>query len=274
MQDRKEPSIRFAVPPNPDVPFEIVHADDDLLVVNKPAGVVTQPGKGHAADSLLNGLFDRYGKLLQNLGVKRDWGLLHRLDKQTSGLLLVALRPNAYDALRAQFEQRQVCKEYLALVRGRPSPPQGVVQARLKEISTVHVKKVIVSRSGRDAISSYRVLSGNARASLVAVAIKTGRLHQIRAHMMFLGTPVLGDDLYDATDAQPGKVGRRRSAPGNRIPTSSAGRRAAIGVPRLCLHCWKLGFKHPGLAQWREFHLPPPPDMIAVAQRLGCTIAI
>ncbi len=251
-----------------------MHADDDLLVVNKPAGVVTQPGKGHAADSLLNGLFSRYGKLLQNLGVKRDWGLLHRLDKQTSGLLLVALRPNAYDSLRAQFEQRQVCKEYLALVRGRPSPPQGVVQARLKEIATAHVKKVIVSRRGQEAISSYRVLTGGPRASLVAVAIKTGRLHQIRAHMMFLGTPVLGDDLYDAPAARPGQVAGRMSAPGHGIPTSPAGRRVAGGIPRLCLHCWKLGFKHPGLSQWREFQLPPPPDMIAVAHRLGLMVAV
>src|SRR5437870_3214775 len=111
---------QFSVPPNALVPFTIQYEDDDLLVVEKPAGVVTQPGKGHARDALLNGLFERFGPRLQNLGAARDWGLLHRLDRDTSGLVVVALRPKAYDSLRAAFAARRVKKCYLAIVRGRP----------------------------------------------------------------------------------------------------------------------------------------------------------
>ena len=135
-------------------------------MVEKPAGLVTQPGKGHARDSLLNGLFATYGRLLHNLGVRRDFGLLHRLDRDTSGLLLVALRPSAYDQLRRDFEDRHIDKAYLAIVAGTPKPSQGVVQARLKEI-TVGLKKVIVSRQGQEAISAYHVLHTTGAASLV-----------------------------------------------------------------------------------------------------------
>ena len=232
---------------NADVQFETVYADDDLLVIGKPSGLVTQPGLGHIKDTLLNGLFARYGHQLRQLGPRRDWGLLHRLDRQTSGLLVVALRPRAYDALREDFEHRRLDKQYLAIVAGRPDPMQGVVQARLKEIQA-DKKKVIISRSGEESISAYQVLSFSASAALVDVRIKTGRLHQIRAHMMFLGTPVLGDDLY--------------------LPDGMS-RTKMPKVPRLCLHAWKLGFKHPVANTWREFIQVPPPDFLAVVRRLG-----
>jgi 23S rRNA pseudouridine1911/1915/1917 synthase len=237
---------------NAAVKFDVVYADDDLVVLGKPAGLVTQPGLGHLKDTLLNGLFARYGHCLQQLGPRRDWGLLHRLDRQTSGLLVVALRTRAYDALREDFEQRRLDKQYLAIVAGQPTPAQGVVQARLKEI-VAGKKKVIISRSGEEAISAYRVLSASKTAALVEVRIKTGRLHQIRAHMMFLGTPVLGDDLY-LPDA---------------VPLGSMPH-----VPRLCLHAWKLGFKHPTERKWREFTLAMPADMLATARRLGVTTSI
>ncbi len=232
---------------NADVQFEIVYADDDLLVIGKPSGLVTQPGLGHVKDTLLNGLFARYGHQLRQLGPRRDWGLLHRLDRQTSGLLVVALRPRAYDALREDFEHRRLDKQYLAIVAGRPDPMQGVVQARLKEIQA-DKKKVIISRSGEEAISAYQVVSFSASGALVDVRIKTGRLHQIRAHMMFLGTPVLGDDLY--------------------IPEGLS-RTKMLKAPRLCLHAWKLGFKHPVANIWREFIQVPPPDFLAVVRRMG-----
>lgn len=232
---------------NPEVKFDIVHADDDLLVIGKPAGLVTQPGLGHVKDTLLNGIFAHYGYQLRQLGPRRDWGLLHRLDRQTSGLLVVALRPGSYDALRKDFEQRRLDKQYLAIVAGRLIPLQGVVQARLKEIHAGK-KKVIISRSGEEAISAYRVISSNELSSLVEVRIKTGRLHQIRAHMMFLGTPVLGDDMYIPDGITAGEMPR---------------------APRLCLHAWKLGFKHPSEKKWREFMQPLPADLRAVARRMG-----
>ena len=232
---------------NSQVRFDSVYADEDLLVIGKPPGLVTQPGLGHVKDTLLNGLFARYGHQLRQLGPRRDWGLLHRLDRQTSGLLVVALRPRAYDALREDFEHRRLDKQYLAIVAGRPDPMQGVVQARLKEIQA-DKKKVIISRSGEESISAYQVLSFSASAALVDVRIKTGRLHQIRAHMMFLGTPVLGDDLY--------------------LPDGMSHTK----VPRLCLHAWKLGFKHPVANAWQEFIQVPPSDFLAVIRRLGLSM--
>ena len=237
------------IKPNAAVQLHILHKDSDFLVVGKPAGLVSQPGLGHMTDALLNGLFATHGNILRNMGAARDWGMLHRLDKATSGLLVVALKPYAYDFLRQEFEERRVEKEYLALVCGKPVPQQGVVQARLKEVIGT-VKKVIISRSGQEAVSAYQVIVGTDRLSLVSVKIKTGRLHQIRAHMMFLGNPILGDDMYGLST---------RTA-----PTPAA--------PRLCLHCLRLGFRHPQTRKWMEFTVPLPTDMRTVAAKNGITV--
>mgnify|MGYP001547175009 CR=1 FL=1 len=257
--------LQLAVRANPNVAVVVVHEDADLLVVEKAAGVVTQPGKGHGSDSLLNGVAamreGMMGKLLHNLGVRRDYGLLHRLDKETSGLLVIAKSPNAYDQLRRGFEARRVDKEYLAIVAGVPSPLQGVVQARLKEVEVAtgvrqgSVKKVVISRQGQEAISAYRVVSsvdgvrqGEHAAALVHVKIKTGRLHQIRAHMVFLGCQVLGDPMYvvEGLDVK-----------------------GYPGAPRLCLHAARLGFKHPIAGKWVHFGSALPADLAAYAGKLG-----
>jgi 23S rRNA pseudouridine1911/1915/1917 synthase len=198
------------------------------------------------------------GKILHNLGERRDYGLLHRLDKETSGLLVIAKSPNAYDQLRRDLEDRKVDKDYLCLTRGVPSPAQGVVQARLKETVVPNgdyasIKKVVVSRQGQEAISAYRVITSTKqepRIALVSVTIKTGRLHQIRAHMMFLGTPVLGDPIYTVADA--GKPAGKITAP-----------------PRLCLHAAKLGFKHPTQGKWVHYESPLPADVAGYAANRG-----
>lgn len=251
---------------NARVTFEVVHEDADLLVVDKPAGLVTQPGKGHAEDALLNGVFalrDGFtGKLLQNLGVRRDFGLLHRLDKDTSGLLVIAKTPNAYDQLRRDFEGRQIDKEYLAVIAGTPKPPQGVIQARLKEVEIANpanphasIKKVVISRQGQEAITSYKVLSQTqapkAPACLIHLNIKTGRLHQIRAHMLFVQCVVLGDALYAPTQESGLKV---KDYP---------------RPPRLCLHAARLGFKHPGSGKWEHYQSALPSDLAGYAGKLG-----
>ncbi|MCL2640600.1 MAG: RluA family pseudouridine synthase [Phycisphaerales bacterium] len=251
----------FAVKPNPAVVVPILHEDPDILVINKPAGVVTQPGKGHAFDSLLNGVFALHdgliGKLLYNLGQRRDFGLLHRLDRETSGLLVIAKTPNAYDQLRRDFEARQVDKEYFALTAGVPHPKQGVIQARLKEIEIPNpnrqgasIKKVVISRQGQEAISAYKVLATSNNTALISITIKTGRLHQIRAHMTFVSCQVLGDDLY----AVPQKI--------ENFPRP----------PRLCLHAAHLGFKHPATNKWTHFRTPLPPDLATYAAKLGLAL--
>ncbi|MCL2645672.1 MAG: RluA family pseudouridine synthase [Phycisphaerales bacterium] len=264
----------FAIKPNPAVLVPVLHEDNDLLIINKPAGTVTQPGKGHAFDSLLNGVFALHdgliAKLLHNLGQRRDFGLLHRLDKETSGLLVIAKTPNAYDQLRRDFEARRVDKEYFALTAGIPHPKQGVIQARLKEIEVPNpdakregasIKKVVISRQGQEAISAYKVLSQTPEnkppAALVNVAIKTGRLHQIRAHMTFIHCQVLGDDIYSVPHSE---IENRKSKIENQNYPPP---------PRLCLHAAHLGFKHPATHQWVHFRTPLPPDLATYAAKLG-----
>jgi 23S rRNA pseudouridine1911/1915/1917 synthase len=268
-----ETPIITAVKPNPRVAISIVHEDADVLVVDKPAGMVTQPGKGHATDSLLNGVFalreGAMGKLLHNLGVRRDFGLLHRLDKETSGLLVIAKMPSAYDQLRRDFEARKMDKEYLAITAGIPRPLQGVVQARLKEVQAPNpegygsVKKVVVSRQGQEAVSAYRVVAQGTKAdlptALVHVTIKTGRLHQIRAHMMFLDCQVLGDDLY-------------------RPLAGTVEVKQYPRPPRLCLHATRLGFRHPsgggerGGEKWVHFEAGLPADLAAYAKKVSVNV--
>jgi 23S rRNA pseudouridine1911/1915/1917 synthase len=238
--------MEYSVTPNEAVPHEIRYADDCLLVVDKPARVVTEPGKKHPDDSLLNGLFVTYGRALQNLGEVRNWGLLHRLDKQTSGLVLVALRNRAYDHLRAQFEDRRVKKTYWAIVFGRPKAAQGVIQKPIAEIVGAR-KRAVIKRDGKQAITAYRVLESSRGMSLIEARPKTGRLHQIRVHMAALGHPVLGDSLY-------------------------AGKVMLPSAPRLCLHAARLSFVHPVSGHRLTFASPIPQDMKKTLARFGLSV--
>jgi 23S rRNA pseudouridine1911/1915/1917 synthase len=233
----------YSVEPNEQVPYELGHADEDLLVVDKPAGVVTQPGKKHELDSLLNGLFVHYGRALQNLGEARNWGLLHRLDKDTSGLVLVALRNKAYDQLRVQFESRRIGKTYWAIVIGHPQPAQGVIQKPIAEIAGGR-KKAVIKREGRQAITAYRVLQSAAEVSLIEARPKTGRLHQIRVHLAAIGHPVLGETTY-------------------------AGKVELPGVRRMCLHAAALSFVHPTTGRRLTIHSPWPQDLAKTLKRFG-----
>ena len=235
--------MQYSVIPNADVPYSIAFTDDDFLVVDKPAGVVTQPGKQHEHDSLLNGLFVDYGNLLQNLGEARNWGLLHRLDKDTSGLVLVALRTRAYDHLRRQFEERQVKKLYWAVVLGRPEPAQGVIQKPIAEITATR-KKAVIARDGQQAITAYRVLAATQGVSLIEARPKTGRLHQIRVHLAALGCPLLGETIYQG--------------PAHLPPVS-----------RLCLHAAELSFIHPTTGHRITARSPMPKDLQKTLTRLG-----
>lgn len=239
----------LSIPPNPSVLFTLRYQDDDLLVVDKPARLVTQPGKGHEDDTLLNGLFSQFGPALQNLGRARDFGLLHRLDRQTSGLLIVGLRPRAYDALRQQFEKRQVKKFYWAVASHAPKKPSGVIRRPILEESD-HKKTARISPAGKPALTAYRVLQTGTRgerpAALVECRPVTGRLHQVRVHLDSIGCPIVGDDIY---------------GPKSLMSAS----------PRLALHSHRLIFTHPTTGATLDVKSLWPKDLSAVLKRFGLT---
>jgi 23S rRNA pseudouridine1911/1915/1917 synthase len=235
--------MAFTVYPNPHVAYEVRFTGDELLVIDKPAGLVTQPGKKHERDSLLNGLFCSYGNLLQNLGESRGWGLLHRLDKETSGLVLVALRVRAYEHLLEQFKKRQVKKTYWAIVLGSPRPAQGVIQKPIAEI-VGQTKRAVIKRDGQQAITAYHVIQSAEKVSLIEALPKTGRLHQVRVHMVSIGHPIVGESVYaDKAD----------------LPA----------VPRLCLHAAALSFIHPTTNHRMQVLSPWPADLQKTLKHLG-----
>jgi 23S rRNA pseudouridine1911/1915/1917 synthase len=234
--------VLLSIPPNPRVTFGVRHQDASVIVIDKPSGLVTQPGKGHERDALLNGLFARWGPLMQKLGRVRDFGLLHRLDKPTSGLLIAALTREAYDGLRAQFEERTIEKFYFAITRKAPNKPVGLIRRSILE--EVGDKKLArVSPSGRPSITAYRVLSSGPLGCLLECRPITGRLHQVRVHLESIGCDVLGDTDY-ATKA------------------------VASAAPRLALHAHSLKFTHPITGEKIRVVSPMPKELMRVLKHL------
>lgn len=221
------------------IPLDILHEDSDLIVINKPAGLVVHPAAGHASGTLVNALLAHCPDLTGIGGEKRP-GIVHRLDRDTTGVMVAAKNELALRGLMNQFRHRQVTKEYLALVWGHLSPPSGRAETLIGRSSRDRKKMSATPSSGRQAITVYRTTETFAGASLVSVAIETGRTHQIRVHMAFLGHPVVGDAQY----------GRPR--------------RDVLPVPipeRQMLHAFRLGIRHPRTDQVLTFEAPLPADM-------------
>lgn len=235
---------------NPAVPCAVLFQDDAILVLEKPAGTVTLPGLGHADDSLLNGAFAVDGSVLSTLGSQRDWGLLHRLDRDTSGAVLIARSAAAYDSLRAQFEARTVAKTYLAIVKGRLPGAHGTCQEPLEEVRRGDLKISVPRRGGSAAVTHWRVVAAAEGNAVVACAIETGRLHQIRAHLAWLGAPVAGDRIYRAL-----------------LPPNTSATRPAPNAPPLLLHAWRIGFLHPLQRRRVDIESPLPDTLFAAAAR-------
>lgn len=237
----------LTIDPNPRVTFGIRFQDDHLLVVEKPARVPTQPGKGHQSDTLLNGLFARFGNQLQNLGKARDFGLLHRLDRETSGLLIIALRPASYDSIRRSFEARRIRKFYWAICDGQPRDSSGVIKLAIAESDRQEgggpQKLAHISRTGKPAITAYRVLSRGDSASLIEARPITGRLHQVRVHLDAIGCPILGDDFYGP-------------------------RKVQGASPRLALHAHRIQFPHPVSGQPVDVRSEWPKDLKRLVKSL------
>ncbi len=223
------------------IALAIVHEDAALLVVDKPAGLVVHPGHGNREGTLANALVHHAPQLAQ---VPRA-GIVHRLDKDTSGLLVVAKTPEAQTSLVRQLAARTVKREYLALVHGAVAA-DGHVDAPIGRHRTARIRMAVTAR-GKPARTRYRVLERLAGATLLAVSLETGRTHQIRVHMQAIGHPLVGDPTY----------GRR-----------ARGDDPLAHVPRQALHAARLGLVHPASGREREWRAPLPEDLRAVLERL------
>lgn len=219
-----------------DIPLDILFENDDLLVINKPAGMVVHPAAGHATGTLVHALLG-YDPELEGIGGEQRPGVVHRLDKDTSGLILLARNDVAHHWLQEQFRLRKVEKTYLALVDGKPPTPSGRVEAPIGRDSS-HRKKMAIMPpgKGREAISEYTTLESFENHTLLEFHPLTGRTHQIRLHCAFLGCPIAGDTIY-----------------GHRHPS--------LEIRRHFLHAWRLKIVLPGEAEPRAFEAPLPADL-------------
>ena len=242
-----------ATPAPEDVPLSVVFEDARLLVVDKPAGMTVHPGAGRLSGTLVNALLHHVRDLSGVGGVLRP-GIVHRLDRGTSGLMVVAKDDETHRALSAQFASREVEKEYLAVVHGVPRARQATIDATIGR-DPVHRKKMSVrAPRGRAARSAYTVVEALDGAALLRVRIHTGRTHQIRVHLASLGHPVAGDATYGGT-----------RTPSSRRP---AARAALDGLTRPALHAARLAFTHPATGDRLQFESPLPADLRDVLARL------
>lgn len=259
-----------AVPPAPEpeaIPLAIEFEDDDLVVIDKPAGLVVHPAAGHERGTLVNALIAHCGDSLSGIGGVKRPGIVHRLDKDTSGLLVVAKNDCAHQGLSAQFADHgrsgALERAYLALVWGRPAPPRGSVDAALGRSTRNREKMAVVpAEHGRRAVTHYAVeesfpgVGANTVASLVRCTLETGRTHQIRVHLAHLGHPLLGDRTYGA--------GFKTKA--TRLAPAAADALEALG--RQALHAAVLGFEHPRSGAAMLFESALPDDITELVRTL------
>ncbi|MCQ2378832.1 MAG: RluA family pseudouridine synthase [Victivallaceae bacterium] len=222
--------------------YPILFEDDSMLVINKPAGAVVHPGAGNPAGTVVNALLGRYPEMTTRFDCRDSRpGIVHRLDKDTSGVLVIAKTPEAQFKLSRSFAERETTKTYLALVRGIPEKRTREISAPIGRHPINRQKMAVVERNGKPALSRYTVkktgMIGIFPVALLEVGIATGRTHQIRVHMASIGHPVLGDTLYGGT------------------------RSAAAGIDRQMLHAWKLTIPHPVTGEMLTFCAPIPADM-------------
>ncbi len=237
-----------ALAPEPDIEVPVVYADDDVLVVDKPAGMVVHPGAGNRTGTMVQGLLARYPEI-GDVGDHERPGVVHRLDKDTSGLMLVARTQPAYEALVAMLAAHQVERRYLTLVWGVPEAAAGLVDAPIGR-SAREPTRMVVSAQGKQARTRYEVLrtfTDPAPCALVECRLETGRTHQIRVHMAAIGHPVVGDERY-------------------------RGVRPAIPTARMVLHSAALELEHPTRPGVRlAFESPLPADLAAVVDGLSAS---
>ncbi len=224
------------------IPIEIIYKDKYLVVVNKPAGMVVYPAAGHAHGTLMNALSYRCKKFATLGGPLRP-GVVHRLDKDTSGVIVIALDDKAYYNLIEQFKRREINRRYIALIYGNLGKDKGEISLRIGRSESDRKKMSTRVRKGKEAFTRWKVLERFGKATLIAVRLGTGRTHQIRVHFASIGHPVLGDRTY-----------------GKKVEIEAKSRKKIL-FPRQMLHAEILGFAHPDSGEYLEFSSPVPEDM-------------
>ena len=244
------PEARPAKPRGQTIALDIVYEDADLIVVNKPADMVIHPAPGNPDRTLVNALIAHCGDSLSGIGGELRPGIVHRLDKDTSGLIVAAKNDLAHRALSTAFAAHDIERAYLAIVWGTPAPAAGEIGGNIGRHPTDRKKMAIVARGGKAALTRYRLLRPLGRAaSLVECRLATGRTHQIRVHMAAIGHPVVGDPTYGRMTAAPSRV------------LSEGTRKVVQGFHRQALHAYLLGFKHPGSQAPVRWEAELPSDM-------------
>ena len=236
------PQLRETALPPQDIPLDVVYEDDDVIVVNKPTGLVVHPAPGHPDGTLVNALLHHCGDSLSGIGGEKRPGIVHRIDRDTSGLIIAAKNDTAHLALSAQLKDHSLSRTYECLVTGNMKQDSGTVDAPIGR-SSADRKKMAVVPTGRRAVTHWEVVARYPGVTHLRCRLETGRTHQIRVHMAHIGHPILGDTVYGAKKPVPGLTGQ-------------------------CLHATGLRFVHPRTGEPVELHCPLPPEFTAMLQKL------
>jgi 23S rRNA pseudouridine1911/1915/1917 synthase len=252
------PPAEEADPKAEAIALDILYEDEDLLVLNKPAGMVVHPAPGNESGTLVNALIAHCGESLTGIGGVKRPGIVHRLDKDTSGVMVAAKTESAHTALSAAFAARDIDRRYQAVVWGLPSPSKGEIEGNIGRSPRNRKKMAVVPGGGKPALTRYSVVKSLAGggAALVECKLMTGRTHQIRVHMTEIGHPLIGDPLYGG----PSRQRLSRLSPGAAA--------AARAFPRQALHAATLGFKHPRSGEYLNFATNLPLDIVDLIQSL------
>lgn len=247
LKEKDHVSVDVPPPPEPsitpeNIPLDIIYEDKDILVVNKPRGMVVYPAPGNYSGTLINAVLFHTKDLSARSGLMRP-GIVHRLDKDTSGAIVLAKTDNAHMSLSRQFKNRQVTKVYYTLVWGNVKEDKATINAPIGRHDVKRTKMQVASKSSREAVTHFKVIERFNDFTFLEVTIETGRTHQIRVHMQFIGHPVVADPVYS-----------RKKPPFN--------------IKGQALHAYKLGFCHPSTGKYVEFTAPIPDDMNSILEIL------
>ncbi len=247
------PEAEDAIPQPENIPLDIIYEDDDLLVVNKPAGMTVHPAPGAKSGTLVNALLYHCKDSLSGIGGVKRPGIVHRIDKDTSGLLVVAKNDMAHKGLSEQFFKHSIERTYYAVVYGMPNPLNGTIEGNIARSRFDRKKMAIVSNGGKHAITHYKTIDNyNQAISLVKCNLETGRTHQIRVHMSSIGCNLVGDKVYE-------KSGKTQIK-----GLTSEVKNFINSFPRQALHAASLGFEHPRTKQFLQFEAPIPKDVYEI----------